>query len=811
MFENYLKIALRAMAKNKLYAAINIIGLAIGLCVFLFAQILVHYEQTHDNYFTNHERIYTIGYRLTPDANMGVKEFAVTHSAMGPFIKAELSEVETVARTVHSSYVVSIGDNNFHEQIKFAEADFLKVFDFDYLQGQQEALQQPNSMVINQTTAQKWFGRSDVVGETVLVNGSHPMQITAVINDVPSNSHFNAMIIGRGLNVVAALAALTPLEDYDVNGNWSNLNSGDHTYILTHKPLSDREQFEHKVNSVYRRHAPGREDNKSMIDSIRLRNLAEVNTALFDMTGLPIVSSVQLLGLLILIIAIVNYTNLASAQSMGRAREVGLRKTMGASKTQLMLQFMVESVATVIIAMLLAMTALELIIPPFNVAANKVIALDYLSLGPMLLLTTLLTSLLAGAYPSYLITRTTTLDALKDANNKGQKGGLVRSLMIGTQFTLSIFMLALVLTVFFQNQKVAQSASIFPKDQVLVLNRIGTEDIMKKEQVIRRELLAIDGVENVAFTSITPFEQSNNNTVASRQKGDENGLTSIHQMNVSSDFIKTLDVPMIAGRDLTPQDKRVDSEVRIINVLLNELAVTQFGFDSPQQAIGESLWGATSENPNRDNLEYRIVGVVADRNYQGLHNKLKPFMHYIGSYPRGKGLVRISDTTNISVLNDIEAAWKRIFPDYPLEQRYLDAVFNDIYQVYQAMSGTLAGFALVAMMLALIGLFGLAAFMARGRTKEIGVRKVMGASVPQIVRLLLWQFSKPVMWAFAVAMPLAAPATSMYLNFFAERTHLHIPLVLLSGVLGIVLAGCVISVHAIRVAKASPINALRYE
>ena len=810
MLENYLKIALRAMSKNKLYAAINIIGLAIGMAVYLFAHILMNYEQTHDTNFVNSDRIYTIGYRLTPDANIGVKELGTTHSTLGPLLEAEIDDIETTARTYHNSYVVTIGDKSFHEEIKFADPDFLTVFDFNYIQGQPNALEKPDALVITEEIAQKWFGRTDVRGETVMVNGDLAMQVTAVLEEVAINTHFNAMLIGNGLTVVASFAALQPLQNYDLNGNWNNLGMGDKTYVMTKVPLTDIQAFEQKVNDTYLRHA-SLEQVQGMIDSARVRKLPEVNTVLFDMTGMPIITSVKLLGLLILIIAIANYTNLASAQSMSRTREVGLRKTMGASRVQLMLQFMVESFTTVLLSMLLAVTAIELVLPGFNSVTNKVITLDYQDIAPLLLSTTVVTAILAGAYPSYLITRTTTLDALKDTNNKGQKGGVVRSVMIGAQFMLSIFMLAMVMIVFLQSQKVAESANIFPKEQVLVLERIGTRAIMEREEILRRELLAIKHIEAVAFSSIAPFDQSNSSSTMSKIKGDENGLVSLNELNITPDYMKVLDVPLITGRNLTLQDKRENQDMRVMNVILNELAVAKLGFSSVQEAIGESIWGATPQEEALDNFEYRIVGVVADRNYKGLHNQLKGFIHYIGSTPRRNGLVRISDAASVNVIQDIEAAWQRVFPDYPLEHRYLDDLFLEIFQIYQAMNGTLAGFALIAMILALIGLFGLAAFMARGRTKEIGVRKVMGASVAQIVRLLLWQFSKPVIWALAVALPMAMFATSLYLNFYIERISLQFPLIIIAGIVAILLAGSVIAVHAMRVAKASPISALRYE
>lgn len=813
MFENYLKIALRAMSKNKLYAAINIIGLAIGLWVFLFASILATYEQNHDQNFVNSDRIYTIGYRLKADANMGLREMATAHTALAPLIKAELSEVDAVSRSVHRSYVVSIGDKHFHERVRFAEPDFLNIFDFEFLSGNTEALSSPEAIMITEELAQKWFGRSDVQGESVLVNGDYTMRVAAVIKAPPVNTHFNSMLVGPGFDATAAFAALKTLDDYDLNGNWYNLSTGDHTYIMTKSPVQDSMAFEARLNDVFKRHSP-EEDGTGFIENVKLRQLAEVNTVLWDMTGLPIVESVQFLGLLILIIAIVNYTNLASAQSLGRTREVGLRKTMGANRGQLMIQFMTESLTTAFISMLLALTLLELAVPVFNQLTGKVVSLNYLTLLPVLTLTTLMTGLLAGAYPSYLITRTTTLDALKDSNNRGQKGGLFRGLMIGTQFMLSIFMLALVMIVFFQNQKVKDSANIFPKDEVLVLERIGTDEIFQKQDLLKRKLKALQNVELVAFTSIPPFEQSNNSFGLSKTKGDETNRVVVNRMNVDHDFVSVLNIPVVAGRDFSTEvlsDQRDDPDLRVSNVLINELAARQLGFASPQEAIGESIWGDTPDEADRDNFEYRIVGVLENRNYQGLHNKVKPYIHYISPFPRQTAMVKLRANAPASTISDIESVWKQVHPDYPLEHRFLDALFNDIYVVYQAMNNTLAGFALLALTLALIGLFGLAAFMARGRTKEIGIRKVMGASVPQIVRLLLWQFSKPVLWAIAVALPLAMVASSMYLNFFAERIDLQLPLILLAGIVSVGLACGVIAVHAIRVARASPIMALRYE
>jgi putative ABC transport system permease protein len=411
-----------------------------------------------------------------------------------------------------------------------------------------------------------------------------------------------------------------------------------------------------------------------------------------------------------------------------------------------------------------------------------------------------------------LITKTSPIDALKDAHTKGVKGNVFRSIMIGVQFMLSIFMLALVMIVFFQNEKVKEGSNIYPKDQVLLLDRVANESIREREAVLKNELLSIDGVEQVSFARQVPFEQSNNSREVRRVRGDEANKQSVLLNAVDHDFLLTFDIPLITGRDFDKgivSDTHNDPERRQANVIVNELLTQRVGFASPEDAVGQSIWGPNSDE--REAFEYTIVGVIEDQNMQGLHNSIKPWIFINDGDVHRYGAIRIAKGAPFSIVSDIEQAWQRVIPDYPIEHRFLDELFDDTYSIYRAMNGVLAGFAGLALMLALIGLFGLAAFMARGKTREIGIRKVLGASLPQIVRLVSWQFSKPVMWAIGIALPLAFLASNMYLQFFAERISFQIPVILSAGVVAVTLAWLIIAYHALRVATANPINALRYE
>lgn len=810
MFQNYIKIALRALAKNKLYAAINVIGLAIGLTVYLFGGIIAEYERNHDTMYENHQRIYTVGSVLSPTANIGVSQLDNTYSAMGPLIGAELEELETFARTIRRGYLLTIGENHFHETLRFTDKELLTIFDFDYLSGDANALADPKGLVITRDTAMKFFGRLDVIGETVLLNHEFDLHVTAVIEEIPQNSHFNSSLITDAITLFAPIEALNRIDDWDLAGNWNNISSGNHVYVMTKQPMSTAD-LNRKLNAIFDRHVEAEMKEKFMT-ALSVSPLKETNASFWDMVGMPVIESIQILGVLVLIIAIVNYTNLATAQSIGRAKEVGLRKTLGARRGQLMAQFLTESMTIAFISMILAIVFLELLVPLFNSATDKVVAIEYIALIPWLLSTTVIVGLIAGAYPSFLITKTTPIDALRDVNGKGAKGSFFRSLMIGTQFMLSIFMLALVMIVYFQNEKVQQSSDIYPKDEVLLLQKTAVESIRKRENTLRNELLQLDDVRSVTFAAQVPFEQSNSQREVSRTKGEENSDIQANVNEIDHDFLKTFDVPLVAGRDFSRDvlgDERRDIENRRANVIVNVLLTKKLGFTSPQDAVGQTFWGEQGEET--DSFQYDIIGVMEDQNLLGLHNKMKAWIFINNPVPHRYGAIRIRKGASANIISEIEEAWKRVLPDYPIQHKFLDGLFNQIYQIYKTMNGVLASFAGLALLLALIGLFGLAAFMARSRTKEIGIRKVMGASLPQIVKLLLWQFSKPVMWAIIFALPLAYFVSNMYLQFFAERINIQIPIIIMSGIVAVGLAWVVIALHAYKVARKNPIMALRYE
>jgi len=808
MFWNNVKIALRNLRKNKAFALVNILGLALGLAIYVFGGLLVKYENTHDMFFKNAANIYTIGSIAAPDLNVGVDKFNSTFTTVGPIIEAELQDVQRVARTVRSEYLLSVEDKSFYEGLRFADAALLEIFDFDYIHGDSAALQDPSGLLLTESSAIKYFGRTDVMGETITFDNEFDFHVTAVIEDVPLNSHFSSSVVmDDGFSFVAPINGLNRMREWDLAGNWNNLSIGNMTYVLLPETLGE-EWLNTQVDGIYERLVP--EDQRQVIADLTVAPLQRANLAVWDMIGMPVIAVVSLLSFLVLVVACVNYTNLATAQSLGRSREVGMRKTMGASQRQLLAQFLIESLVIAAIAMIVAIAALELIIPLFNNVANKSLTLDYLRTMPWLVLTTAMVGLLAGMYPAWLITRASPIDALRDMARKGKKGARMRSIMIGAQFAISAFMLAVVSIVFMQNEKVKESSYVFPRSEIYTMDRLFVEGIKDRLDTLKHELESLPNVSSVAFSSQVPFEQNNSQRSVSLQPGDEAGQVNLHTMDMSPDFFSTYDIPLLAGRTL---DKNIAQDVwkedaETVNVVLNELAVDNMQFGTANDAINQRFYRLDDDG---NSTEYIVVGVVPSQNIIGLFNEVKAWMFTYDPESLRIGSIRITGGSIMDTVEQIEDAWDRVVPEYPIQGQFLDAVFDDVYIILKSMNMALAGFAFVALALASVGLFGLAAFMAAQRTKEIGMRKVLGASTSQIARLLVWQFSTPVLWALAVALPAAYFASTTYLNFFAERIESPILVLVVAGALAVTLAWSTVAAHAIRIARSNPILALRYE
>lgn len=808
MFKNYLKIALRNIASNKVYAMINIFGLTMGLVLFIFGGLYSNYEHNHDAFFKNIDRVYTVSSIFGEDSGIEGVENLTVYPAVASYIRNDHEEPEAVARSLLWEFLLTIEEDSYYQMVRFADTDLLKIFDFNYIQGDETALNSSTGVLISQSLAQKYFKEENPIGKNITVNNNYVFQVTAVIEDLPQNSHFNSMpVFDNDLEILFPMTSMQNLTGMVPDENMGMLSSANMTYVMLPEGF-DKEWLQTQVNGIHERYYD--ETKKRFIGSLFVRPLIEANSAFWDMAGVPVIEIVQILGLGVLIIACVNYTNLATAQSLSRSREVGLRKTLGASLKQLLVQFIMESITITAIAMILAMVALEVLIPAFNSLSGKGMTIDYLGMLPTLLGTTLVVGTLSGAYPAYLITKTTPIETLRESGVKGKGSTWIRSTMISLQFAISVFMLALVFVVYSQNQMVEKSSEIFGKEQIYTLGRMDVNEFADSHETLRNEMLNIPEVENFSLSSQVPFETYQNMFTTSNIINEIADGFNINQVVIDPEFFETYEIPIVAGRTIT-RDIALDTHVREngrVNVLINKMAARSFGFESAEAAVGQDFYEDEGE---RGITTYTVVGVTEDINIMGVHQQLKPFVFFMRPASYRYASLTLSENATLETVRQIEDVWKRVIPDFPIQGEFLDFHFQRTFNIFDMGSKSLAAFSLFALMLALIGLFGLAAFMAERRTKEIGIRKVLGANSLQIVKLLIWQFSKPVLWATPFALAGAYLASDMYLSLFEDRIGLPFTALLFAGIIGLLLSWATVATHAFKVARTNPVNALHYE
>ncbi len=811
MLSNYLTLALRNLAKHRLFTLINLLGLALGLTVFLFSTLVVRYERTHDAQFPEHERIFMIGSLLTPESGEPISEYPDIRSAYGPLLQREIPDVQ-VARAIHRRPIVSTEQGHYFQAIRFVDPHFTRIFQFDYIAGAPEAIDHPRGLVLTMSTALKLFGHTDVLGETVRLDHRLSLTVTAVIKDLPVNTHFNSDLRDHyELTALAPISALNALLDFPLEGQWNDEFDNNATYIKTNTNQS-LDWLNTAINGVYQRHAPASE--KINVSALSAHPLIEAHNQVWRSMNFPMLETVQLLGVLVLLVACVNYTNLATAQSLGRSREVGLRKVMGASRVQLITQFLTESLLLTALGMLIALAAVEILVPLFNAWTHKAITLDYSTLLPWLAVITLVVALAAGLYPAWMVSRPHPIDSLGYAPKTGAKTSRFRTFLLGAQFSISIFMLAMVLIIHAQNRNLFALSNVFPLSRILVLEQMTEAPIEARKAELHQVLTAIKGVKSMTFSNGVPFygmgfvQMRRVHQVQPDTLRDTKEFT-LDMVSVGSDFMASYDIPLLAGRTLTDDDAKLHPP-EAISVVINELAAIELGFVHPKDAIGHHFF-ANFEKEKQAAREYRVVGLMADQYFNGTHSRLPPLAFYRDREPHPFASIRLSEEATLSTLAEIDATWNSIIKNYPIHKQYLEDYFNLFFRIPSGVALLFITFSAVALLLALTGLFGLVALLAQGRTREIGIRKVMGATTRQIVRLLVWQFSIPVIWSMLIAIPLAYWASNIYLDFFPERINTVIPLIGLAGLVVLVASWSTIALHATRVAKQAPIHALRYE
>jgi ABC-type transport system, involved in lipoprotein release, permease component len=793
IIRNYFKTAWRNLKKSKAFSFINIMGLTVGLTASFLIFLYINFEVNYDTFHTKADRIYRVVADIkTPTETIHSNKPAW---AVPPNIMDEFAEVEAFVRFTNADFIVKKDDIQFQEDVcAFADSAFLSVFDFPLLLGDAKtALREPFSIVLTKSSAKKYFGDADPIGQTLLIGQEElAVTVTGVMADMPENTRLKA-------DMVVSMSTLTKTLNEGLDEQWGNY--GAEAYLLL-KPGADPDGLQAKFPTFLDKRNGSEMKQSQMFVTLILEPLNEVYLySTRDGSNAGKINDVYIFSVVavfILLIAAFNFINLTTARSTERAKEIGIRKVVGAERPQLIRQFIGDSVFLCLIAMVLALGLSILLLPIFNQLAGKVVndgAFPSPSHIGLLFIAAVCVGLLAGIYPALVLSGFRPVAVLKGRFATGTRGIFLRRALVVVQFTISIALIFGTITVYRQMQYMRNQNLGFNKEQTVVIE---TKDSPAKE-AFRQNLTTIPAVKATALSGSVP---GGGNPGAYSEIENSNGDLQIANLDlyfIDFDYLSLYGIEVVAGRGFS-RDFGTDSTQAMI---MNEAAVKLFGYSDPAEAVGKRFkqWGR----------EGQIIGVVKDFHYRGLQDKIAPLTLRIE--PRSWGLVsaKVSTADMAGTIAAIEKAWKAAIPNQPFTYFFLDEYFNRQYRSEEQFGRLFLNFAILAIFISCLGLFGLASYSTAQRVKEIGIRKVMGASVSGIVQLLSADFIKLVLIAMGIALPIAWWAMHRWLTDFAYHIAISWWVFVTAGFTAIAIALLTVSGQAIRAAVANPVDSLRDE
>ncbi|MGF7218145.1 putative ABC transport system permease protein [Spirosoma lacussanchae] len=805
MFSNYLIIALRNLWRQKAFSIITIFGLALGLATCLLIMFFVRHELSYDRYNTHADRIV----RMTLHGRVGGKELNMAYAPApaGPAMKLDYPGVEAFARLEkQGTFIVKHGQERFKEErVVFTDSTFFELFSIPLLKGDSRSvLTEPNTVVVTESTSRKYFGDQNPVGKSLTMGTMGLFRVTGVCQDVPSNSHFHFDFFGSYRSLPA-------------REKW--LASGANTYLLLRKDYS-AEKLAALSPDIVRKYL-GAEVQEFL--GMSLAEFAKKGDrfgfGFQPLTTIHLGSDLEgelepnsdekyvyifmAIAVFILLIACINYMNLSTAGSAGRAKEVGIRKALGSGQQQLVSQFLSESILITLLALLVAGGLVVLVLPTFNQLADKQFSLITLLDGRLIayaLAGCVVIGLLAGSYPAFFLASFRPVSVLKGRLQAGVRSGWLRSTLVTVQFVVSITMIISTLVVYQQLRFIQTKKVGFDKEQVLILH--DTYVLGDKLTAFKKELEKLSSISSVSLAGYLPAGHSNKGVDGFRDVNAPAEQTPyrLKTYRIDDKYLTTLGIGLAAGRNFSSSFSD-DSAA----VLVNEAAVRQFGWKNP---IGQRIASVGNGSPS-DRHTYTVIGVTRNFHFESMHQPIAPLIMLYGGDSYQMALRTRTDNLP-ALLDQLERSWKAE-TDNPFAYSFLGERFNAMYQSEQRIGQLFGLFAGLAIAIACLGLFGLAAFTAYQRTKEIGVRKVLGASVPSIVLLLLTNYVKLILTALVVASPIAGYCMSQWLGDFAYKTRLEWWIFVVAGGLTTLVAVLTVSYQAIKAALVNPVKSLQTE
>ena len=800
MIRNYIKTAVRSLMKNKGFTLLNVLGLSVGLATCLLIVFYVVDEFSYDRYNVNADRIY----RVTEEVSLNGNHM-VSASTEKPLLDAlkDFPQIEKETRIIPKGslfyspqkFFIRKGNTNISENnVAYAESGLFDVFTLPMIQGNPStSLTDPHSAVITESTAKKYFNRIDVVGQTLTINDTGLYKVTGVIKDIPAQSHFNYDFI----------LSYSSIPEYKATG-WGYASL--HNYLLL-KTGADVKKLESQIQAIeiknsFDSKAWSTGSNYLKVVLTPLLDIHLRSSASYELTengNIEYVYIFSVIAIFILLIACVNFMNLSTARSSNRAKEVGVRKVLGSARKYLVAQFLTESMLVTLVSTIIAVALAWLALPLFNQMADKHLAFTTQSLTwllPTLAVVVLVIGFLAGSYPAFYLSAFQPIEVLKGKIAAGFKGGFLRSFLVVFQFSISIFLIIGTLVIYNQLNYIHTKSLGYNRSQMLVIKNTGT--LGKQAKIFKEQLKQMPGVINATMSSYLPT-------------GDERNATGLfpelpidikHDIltefwPVDEDYLNTLGIKLVAGRNFSRQ-LASDSAAMIVN----EAFVKKFAQKDPMnKVLYRDSYGIQA---------YHIIGVVKDFHFSSLKDEINPQAFYLDE-DRGAITAKVNTANLPALMSKVQDQWKGMSPNMAFTYSFMDQDFDAAYRSEQRIGTIFISFTALAIAIACLGLFGLAAYAAEQRNKEIGVRKVLGASVSAIVSMLSMDFIKLVFISILIASPIAWWAMSKWLQGFAYRVNISWWIIASAGGAAILIAFVTISFQSIKAAIANPVDSLRSE
>jgi putative ABC transport system permease protein len=789
MLKNLIKIAIRHILKHFGYSILNVLGLTLGITSALFLIIYVADEVSYDRYHEKADRIYRVSTKITEPDDQFI--WTVAQIPFGPQVVHDYPEVQSFVRFIPMPRALyKYEDKEFNEEnFSYVDSTLFDIFTYKVLKGEvKSALLEPKKIILTEKIANKYFGKSDPIGKT-LTTGTDTYEVTGVIQDVPTNSHFRFDAVASRNNLPKQL------------GSWGNF--GVFTYLLFPQNF-DVKVFEKKIQEMYGTYMKpifGAMNIKMeyIIEPITKIHLYSTKAGEPEPTGsITYVRVFAIVAIFLVLIAAMNYMNLATARSTRRAREVGLRKVVGSRRGPLMLQFLSESMVFTIISLIISLVLLVILLPRFNMLAGKYFNLHVIY-SPVVLLTLLgiilVVGLFGGSYPAFFLSRFSPVTVLKGEITQGSAGSLFRKILVVIQFTISVIMIICTLVVFRQLNYLKTMDQGFNQKNVLSLQL--NQSMIQKYPVLKEGLLQNPNIKYVGSTN-TPVGEGSGKLVFNVET--DQGMTpkGINFAIVDHDFVKTLGIKIVKGRDFQ-QDMASDT---LTGVIVNETFVKRMGWSDP---IGKKV-----EAGGGNFVKARVIGVMQDYHQTGMYNGIESLL--LAYRTRNNVIyIKLKENDLQPTLSYIETKWKEIFPGEPYTFTFLNERFNRQFETDEKRGKIFTLFTILAILIACLGLFGLASYMVEQRTKEIGIRKVFGANEAIVLRLIARDFLILVIIGIVIATPVAYYFMNNWLKNYVYRTNIGLPLMISAALLTILITFITISYKAYQAAIMNPARSLKTE